>query len=60
MDVTEVLADLAAKRAYLAEWLRDEPLPIRDEATVAICKEIEALGLERHSLALETDGYTVL
>ena len=27
MDITEVLADLAAKRAYLAERLRDEPLP---------------------------------
>jgi hypothetical protein len=59
-SLTEVLRDLDAKRAYVAERLKSEQLPNRDQAADAVREEIAALGLDRHVVALETSGYTVL
>ena len=59
-SLKEVLRDLEAKRAYVGERMKSERLPNRNQAADAVREEIAALGLERHVVALETNGYTVL
>lgn len=59
-SLKEVLRDLEAKRAYVGERMKSERLPNRHQAADAVREEIAALGLERHVVALETNGYTVL
>ena len=58
--LSEVLRELEAKRAHVAERMKSEPLPDYNQAADAIREEIAELGLDRHVVALETNGYTVL
>ena len=59
-SLDEFLRDLDAKRAHVAERLKSEPLPNYNQAADAVREEIAELGLDRHVVALETNGYTVL
>ena len=56
-----LLAEELGKLRQLAKakWSED-PLPNGRQAEERLRKEISELGLEKHTMNLETDGYTVL
>ena len=60
-QMAEIMADVNAKRDYVrARLAAESPFPIGAEATAAVHREIETLGLTRNTVELETQGYTVL
>ena len=59
-SLTNVMADLDAKREYVRARVAEDPFPVGQTASVAVQREIETLGLTKNVLELDTQGYTVL